>query len=121
YRKDWVIIIINIILQRDNFFEASNSDFNWDKDYVSYKEKVFSVNIDINSETEIEKIISKYYELIFKNEFHRNGHELINDHGVFSLNLLIYNYPINEVWEEDKQLRKFITDFSNLIMNYTTL
>lgn len=104
-----IYLKVNLIIERSNLFQANATDFDFSKDFISYREIIYSLNIKELSIEEIEKFrLIIYGEM--QNPFPRNGIEYINDKGLKSLNILIVDYPLDFGWKNEADIQ-YLMDF----------
>lgn len=98
---------LNLVLKRSNLNEAGGKDFDFSKDFITYREVVYSSGIEKLSSKEIEKFKYKVFEQMMYT-FPRNGFEYINDKRQESLNVLILDYPLTQDWEKDVNIQNLL-------------
>lgn len=99
-----------MILERSNLFEADYTNF--EKDYITYREEIYSIDIEKLTEKEIKNTETMFYKKVHE-DYHRNGIELVTHKGKTSLNLLIIDYPTSKEWKSDVFLQGVINFISN--------
>lgn len=104
---------LHLVLERSNLFETDGKDFDFNKDLITYREPVYTKEIEKLSSNEIEKFKHNVFESMMYT-FPRNGFEYIKDKGQESLNVLILDYSLEKDWEKDSKIQKLI----NFIESY---
>jgi len=103
-----IYLKLNFILGRSNFFQAHTTDFDFNKNFISYREIIHSLNIKELSSEEIEKFKLNILKEM-QDSFPRNGIEYINDKGLKSLNVLIVDYPLDQGWKNNAGIQYLIS------------
>lgn len=98
---------LHLVLERSNLFETDGKDFDFNKDLITYREPVYTKEIEKLSSNEIEKFKHNVFESMMYT-FPRNGFEKINDRRQESLNVLILDYSLTKDWEKDVNVQSLI-------------